>query len=260
MQEIATAFTGQTTQNFADYAETVRGHVRYELVRRNLGPFVTKETLQIADIGGGGGIDALWLAGQGHSVTIAEPAAAQLALAEAKLAAATSTIRERVTLRRATTDELLQDGEGKYDLVLSHGVAMYLPDPDAYIDSLVMLTRPHGHISVLEKGYWGAYTTLVREGKYSEADQLAESRHFLNHMQKSVWAFMPSELVDTLRVAGASHAQWSGVRVLHDTDYRPISEVKLEERQHILSTEAEAGRRIDTRGLGQMIHVIAQKD
>jgi len=262
MSSRETAFNGDAAVMFAEHADTVRGYVRYELVKQNLGSLVAAEELEIVDIGGGSAIDAIWLAELGHHVTVAEPAADQLAKAEARLAQASPGARRRVRLRRSTSEDLLDAGEtGKYDLVVSHGVAMYLPDPTRFIDSLMLLARPRGHVSLLEKNYYGAYNTLVREGKYAEALSLAETHHFTNHMGRKVWTFLPEELENDLRIAGAgeNYMRWSGVRINRDTDYRKIADVSESELRTIVEDEYEVGQRLDTRGLGQMLHFIAQK-
>lgn len=256
-----TAFNGVITGTFAAYEETVRGHIRYELVKRNLGAYVTDGGISIADIGGGAAIDAIWLAGLGHRVTIVDPAEDQLALAAKKLRSQPNEIADRVNLNHGTVNNLLDNnGSHSYDLVLSHGVAMYLDKPGEFINDLAKLVKPGGRLSLLEKGFYGAYNSLIHEGLYEEARTLTLSGKLLNHQKREVWAFKPEELISHLDAAGATHVDWSGVRVTHDFDDRQRDSVSREELSAIVQQEDEAGKREDLRASAPMLHFIARMD
>lgn len=68
--------------SFSEYDTTLRGHVRYEVVRRNLTPFLKSRSMSVLDIGGGSGPDAAWLVNLGHRVTIVEISEEQRLYAE----------------------------------------------------------------------------------------------------------------------------------------------------------------------------------
>jgi SAM-dependent methyltransferase len=254
-----TALNGLTSKTFAAHAETVRGHIRYELVKRNLGEIVTGKSLAIADIGGGSAIDALWLAELGHDVTIVDPAEDQLALAQQKLAAHAKNLAGQIILKRGVVEDILEDGRGHcYDLVLSHGVAMYLDNPEKFIRSLASLTKPGGSVSLLEKGYYGAQIGLIHEGKYAESRALAMTGRLVNHQKRYVWAFKPETLRQYLVSAGATEITWSGVRVTYDLDSRLKDGVSPDELKTIVDEEYEAGKREDLRAAEPMLHFIAR--
>ncbi|TAH35387.1 methyltransferase domain-containing protein [Candidatus Saccharibacteria bacterium] len=254
------AFTGSTAQHFADYAETVRGFVRYELVRKNLEPYLTPKPLNIADIGGGAAIDAVWLAGLGHSVTIVDLAREQLALAKEKIAQLPPAVAARIATVQGKAETLLETGDaGVYDIALSHGVAMYVDDPAAFTASLAALLKPAGLVSLLEKGWAGAYARVIAEQDYVAANELRHTDKFTNHMGKNVWAFHPDQLESYLTEVDLEVAEWEGVRIAHDADYRSTAELPVDERAAILEVEQTLGASSDTRGLGQMLHFIAQK-
>lgn len=254
-----TAFNGVTAGTFAAYEKTVRGHIRYELVKRNLGAYVTDGEISIADIGGGAAIDAIWLAGLGHRVIIVDPAEDQLALAAKKLMGQPNEIVDRIDLNHGTVSDLLDNnGSHSYDLVLSHGVAMYLDKPREFIYDLAKLVKPGGSISLLEKGFYGAYNSLIHEGLYEEARTLALSGKLVNHQKREVWAFKPEELISHLGAAGATHVDWSGVRVAHDFDDRQRDSLNPEELSSIVQQEEEAGKREDLRAAAPMLHFIAK--
>lgn len=268
MTEIDTSFRGDIAHDFVDYSETVRGRIRYECVRQNLTPLVCGRMLEVADIGGGTAIDAVWLAGLGHRVTIVEPAEDQCRLAQERIEAVGEDIAGRITVLHGTAANILPDavvsdepqqGDGQFDLVLSHGVAMYVPDPEAFVHDLVRLTRPYGHISLLEKGRLGAQLALEHAGRTEDARSLEMTHRFRNNLGREVWAFSPEELEHMLVTAGIWSVTWSGVRSPEaDADRRPWNGLSVAEQQTVLEHERNWGRADDTRGLGQMLHVIAE--
>lgn len=253
--EADTAFTGETVRNFAAYGDTIRGEIRYQLVRQNIARFIGKE-IHILDVGGGAGLDSVYFAQQGHHVTLLEPAADQLELARLHIESAG--VRNRIETVQGTIEDVI----GKpsvYDLVLSHCVAMYLENPYEYFANLAGVTKAAGHISILDKGYAAAYAHAVSIGDFSAAYQLAETGKCTNRLGRETWAFRPDTLEQSLENAGLWLRQWSGVRVLHDADMRRTQDVPGDELASIIAHEAEAGSDLATRGMGQLLHFIVQK-
>lgn len=260
-----THFDG-VAENFADYADTVRGYVRYELTHRNLAPFLGDTALRIADIGGGSGIDAAWLVGRGHEVVIVEPSEEQAAIAAKRKAELSEAEQSRLTIvtgEQATISELLKrDGSSSYDVTLSHGVAMYLDDSEAFIESLVALTKHGGHVSLLEKGFDGHLDRMRRTGELSRKIADFQYTHTVprNNMERTVRAFFPHDLTAVFTNAGCEVLEWSGVRIDADSDDRLVSDVPAGELQKIIDSEYQLGHDPAQKHRGQMLHFIAQKD
>lgn len=271
-----TAFEGPVAASFDGYGDTVRGWIRYELVRQNLAKIVgaqllpgndyeriaDTESLRIADIGGGTARDAVWLARLGHEVTIVEPGEKQRKIAWHRIAQQVDVdaLSERIRIVPGTVEELLeQEGERSFDLTLSHGVAMYLDEPSVFIRNLVRLTKHEGYVSLLEKGRAGALQALRRDSKDKAAAELERTHRFVNNMDRDVWAFSHEELETYLDDAGAWLERWWGVRsLITDSDYRKVSEVEPEELDDLLNREAAAGCDDTERQNGQMLHFIAE--
>lgn len=256
-----TSFEGDTVQAFSEYEASLRGHVRYEVTRRNLVPFLGKNLL-VADVGGGSGPDALWFANQGHSVVLIEPSEDQIRLAETRIGAGTPETASRISVFRGAAKNALESGQdyvGNFDLVLSHGVIMYLDDPAERIRELADLAKSGGHLSLLEKGYEGARARLIQEGEFGEVARLEEG--VVNKVNQKRWPFRPEELEGMLRSAGIQVLQWSGVRVITDTmhDVR-ASDISPQDLTTILDTEWEQGNNPSIRGIGQMLHFIGRKN
>lgn len=255
-----TSFDGIAGQ-FADYGESVRGYVRYELTHQNLGDLVCGEALKVADIGGGAAVDAAWLAEQGHDVTIVEPAIDQITEAKKRITNLPAQVSHNIRILQGTADDILDRGhEAKYDLVLSHGVAMYLRDPEAFVSQLFQLAKPGGYVSLLEKGFHGTEQRLLREQNWADLRYLQRHHKMpLNRMGREVHAFLPAQLESMIKKARGKVIEWSGVRFASDTIDQPLTDFDQETLDLIVETEARQGSNKAIRGQGQMLHFIAQK-
>ncbi|NEE25082.1 methyltransferase domain-containing protein, partial [Streptomyces sp. SID7982] len=133
----------------------VRNTVRQELVARQLdeqiaGRFPVGRRLRILDVGMGQGTQALRLARAGHSVTGLESDAEMLGSARAALASEPEGIRERVRLIEGDGRETgVHFLPGSFDVVLCHGVMMYVEEPDPMLAGLARMLAPGGLLSLL---------------------------------------------------------------------------------------------------------------
>ncbi|MFJ6671507.1 class I SAM-dependent methyltransferase [Actinosynnema sp. NPDC091369] len=121
------------------------GRLRYAQANANLPRHLPPPPTTVLDLAGGDGADALRLARQGHHVTVVDrsaemPAEAERAFAEAGLP---------VRLVRSDLADLPGSVPGPYDVVLTHNVIQYLPDPAATLRAAVDLVAPGGLLSVI---------------------------------------------------------------------------------------------------------------
>lgn len=256
----ATAFEGNA-EHFAGHALEVRGYVRYEVVHRNLTDYVSNGPLRIADVGGGSGIDAVWLAEMGHDITLVDPGEKQLARARARIAQATPEVCDRITLIEGDVlDVLRQGGEASFDMALSHGVAMYLPDPQSFTLQLARLVKPGGHVSLLEKSFFGQEARFVSHAKWDELDFLhATGRVRANNEGRPTRTFKPEDLSLMLKRAGVNPQRWFGVRVVSDELDMPVSALTPEQLEAVVEVELQQSRNDRTWANGQMLHFIGKK-
>ncbi len=243
-------------ERFIDYYSTVRGYVRQEVTRHDLVPYLNPAPLTIADVGGGDGRDSEWLALQGHDVTLVEPAVEMIKRATRR--------DKRIHIVHGDERVLLHEsGEAAFDVVLSHGVLMYeLNEPQAQLDRLLKLLKPGGILSLLTKGYGGAFERLKRQGKTNELDGLKKTHQFVQNKDKlgqRVWAFSEVELDEMIKTAGARVLEWAGVRIESDEDARQISEVPKAELDAIVAQEIALAHDPARRTSGQMLHFIARR-
>lgn len=244
-------------QPFTRHYATIRGQVRDVLAARQLAGHAPAAPALVADIGGGGGPQAFRLARDGYDVALLDPSVEMLAIARDGLAREHLAVRERVRLVEGYGEQasaLL--GRSVFDLVLCHGVIMYVDDPATLVAELGALAQPRGIVSVITKNAAALAMRPALEGRFDDAlrgfDAVADvggmgvlnSAHTLPHLER--W----------LDAAGCDLLAWYGIRVLTDhLGARPPGP----DMDQILAAEWEAGRRDPYRHVARLIHVIARK-
>jgi SAM-dependent methyltransferase len=248
---------------FVEYYDTVRGHVRELLVRENIEPYLaTEDSLFVADIGGGDGRDAVWLAKRGHTVVLADVSDRMLKKAEDAFKKQPNPIKSRVAFIEGSVESVLQEfGPGHFDLVLSHGVLMYdLKDPETHVAKLFELVRPLGHVSLLTKGYEGARERLEQVGSQGKLKQFQTTNgQFTNRIGVEAKAYTPKALEQFIVQAGGVVLDWYGVRIDSDNDFRPYRQLPSQELQSVLEHERKLESNAEEKHRGQMLHFVAQK-
>ncbi|PZR99617.1 MAG: hypothetical protein DLM70_14925, partial [Chloroflexi bacterium] len=137
--------------------------------RANIRRHVRAGPLQVLDVGGGNGLDAIPFASQGHAVTLVD--FADEMLAEAERNAEIAGVLDRVKTMRAEASSLPKlFPEPAFDVVLAHNLLQYVDDVDATVESLCRPLRPGGLISIISVNrYSEAYRTAIRDLDLVEA-------------------------------------------------------------------------------------------
>lgn len=220
--------------------------------------FPVGKRLRVLDVGPGQGTQALRLARAGHQVTGLEPDPAMSEALRTALAGEPAGIRERVTLIEGDGRETGRHfGPASFDIVLCHGVLMYVPEPDPMLAALARVLAPGGVLSL-----------LVRNG-----DALAMRPGLLGDWAGAVAAFdgtdtyrnrigLPARadhlepLTRTLTGIGTPLHAWYGVRVFTDAaaDDALVPEDPAE-REALLTAEELAGRTDPYRAVAALLHL-----
>lgn len=242
---------------YLDHCDSARGAVRHELVARQLATHVPPAPARIVDVGGGGGHQALRLALLGHHVTVVDPSMAMLEQAREALAGAPGHVGEKVTLVEGDVHSAIKTfGEAVFDIVLCHGVLMYLDRSDETIDALVRLCRVGGLLSIVTKNAASEAMRPALEGRYRDAVATMTEGGDRGRLGIATRGDTLQELADLLRVSGAQVVEWFGVRVFSDhlDDSRPGTDFG-----DLLEAEWMAARRDPYRQVGRLLHVIARR-
>lgn len=249
----------------------LREVVRQELVARQLDEqivarFPVGRRLRVLDVGMGRGAQALRLARAGHQVTGLEKDATMIAAAREALAGQPEGIRERMRIIEGDgRDTGVHFLPGSFDVVLCHGVLMYVEEPDPLVAGLARMLAPGGLLSLLVRngdalamrpglhGDWAgalaAFDTTARlPHPRTEADGETPVR-----FGPDVRADRLATLTATLAGIGAPLQSWYGVRVFTDTaadGAAPPDDVET-----LLAVEERAGRTDPYRGVAALLHL-----
>jgi S-adenosylmethionine-dependent methyltransferase len=226
-----------------------KGAIRLAVLQADLAEALPARPLRVLDIGAGLGHMSLWLAQQGHEVTLAEPAAPMLEGARQRFAEAGLP----ATFIQAPWQALPGQLADSYDLVICHAVLEWLAEPHAILPVLRGFTAPGGWLSLafynrdalvyrnLLKGHW----------RKLRSDSLAGEKQSLTPQMP----LDPRELAAQLAPAWAVESS-SGVRVFHD--YMPRDFQAKADLADLLEMELAHRRHPAFAGLGRYLHWICR--
>lgn len=237
----------------------LRDVVRQELVARQLdeqiaGRFPVGKRLRVLDVGMGQGTQALRLARAGHQVTGVERDATMIAAARARLAGEPEGIRERVRIVQGDgRDTGVHFLPGSFDVVLCHGVLMYVDEPDPLLAGLARMLAPGGLLSLLVRNGDALALRPGLAGDWETALAAFDTSAYRNRLGLDVRADRLSDLTATLAGIGAPLHTWYGVRVCMDTaaDGAEIPG----DLDTLLAVEERAGRTDPYRGVAALLHL-----
>ncbi|MFF1283621.1 class I SAM-dependent methyltransferase [Streptomyces sp. NPDC058299] len=230
------------------------------------GRFPVGRRLRVLDVGMGRGAQALRLARLGHQVTGVEQNAALLAAAREALGREPEGIRERVRLVQSDgRDTGVHFLPGSFDVVLCHGVLMYVTEPDPLVAGLGRMLAPGGLLSLLVRngdapamrpglsGDWAgalaAFDTAAHVPRArTDADEETPVR-----LGTDVRADRLATLSATLDGIAAPLHAWYGVQVFTDTV--PDGAAVPADLQALLAAEERAGRTDPYRGVAALLHL-----
>src|SRR5262249_55929636 len=128
----------------------LRNVVRQHVVAGQLAEIIgRRRPLRVLDVGCGQGTQSLLLARDGHLVTGLDISGELLGHFETALAAEPAEVRARVRLTRGPGEDTPDLVPGPFDLVLCHGVLMYLDALAPMLAALSAVTTEHAGLSLL---------------------------------------------------------------------------------------------------------------
>lgn len=214
------------------------------------------QRLRILDVGMGQGTQALRLARAGHAVTGIEADHEMLTAARESLAGEPAGIRERVRLIEGDgRDTGVHFLPGSFDVVLCHGVLMYVQEPDGLLAGLARMLAPGGLLSLLVRNADALAMRPGLAGDWQAALTAFDSDTYADRLGLPVRADRLEALTATLAGIAAPLHAWYGVRVFTD-NVAPGSELPAgEELERLLAAEDRAGRTEPYRGVATLLHL-----
>ncbi|MEV0258213.1 class I SAM-dependent methyltransferase [Streptomyces sp. NPDC050732] len=225
------------------------------------GRFPVGQRLRVLDVGMGQGTQALRLARAGHKVTGVEQDPAMIAAARAALAEEPEGIQGRV---RIVEGDGHQTGvhfmPGSFDVVLCHGVLMYVEEPDALLAGLARMLAPGGLLSLLVRNAEALAMRPGIAGDWAGALAAFDSVTYRNRLGIDARADRLDALTSSLAGLAAPLQAWYGVRVFTDTVADGAALPPDRELEALLAAEERAGRTDPYRRVAALLHLCGVRD
>lgn len=204
----------------------------------------------------GQGAQALRLARAGHTITGMEADAGLLKAAREALAGEPAGIRERVRLVEGDGRETgVHFLPGSFDVVLCHGVLMYVEEPDPLLAGLARMLAPGGLLSLVVRNADALALRPGLAGDWAGALAAFDTGARADRPGGTVRADRLESLTATLAGIAAPLHAWYGVRVFTDNvppDQGLPAAVDLE---RLLAAEDRAGRTEPYRRVAALLHL-----
>jgi SAM-dependent methyltransferase len=234
----------------------LRDIVRQELIAAQLRE-VVDERQRVLDVGCGQGTQALILARSGHDVIGLDPSEYLLAKFHESLADEPASLRERVHLVKGPGEAAPELAPGPFDVVLCHGVLMYLDNDRDILGALTQVSAQPALLSLVVRN---GLAPAMRPGllrHWDEAMTAFDSREYVNRLGLNARMHTPAELNSILAPLGWHLDRWFGVRVL--TDHLDEDAPSAVDLARIMAVEEEAGRRDPYRQVAAFLHLIYRR-
>ncbi|MFG2130461.1 class I SAM-dependent methyltransferase [Streptomyces sp. NPDC048751] len=228
--------------------------VSRQLEEQIVGRYPVGQRLRVLDVGMGQGTQALRLARAGHQVTGLEQDAEMIAAAREALSGEPEGIRERMRIIAGDgRDTGVHFLPGSFDVVLCHGVLMYVEEPDALLAGLARMLAPGGLLSLLVRNGDALAMRPGLSGDWTGTLGAFDTVSYTNRLGLDVRADRLATLTATLAGIGAPLQAWYGVRIFTDT---AADDAELPaDLDALLAAEERAGRTDPYRGVAALLHL-----
>ena len=252
---------GPAATNWLRGAGKLRDSVRQTLVSHQLdeqiaASFPVGQRLRVLDVGPGQGVQALRLARLGHEVTGLEQDPRMLEAFNAALEQEPDGIRARVNLLAGDARGTgAQFAPGSFDMVLCHGVLMYVAEPGPLLAGLARVLAPGGLLSLLVRNADALALRPGLAGDWDTALAAFDDPAYTNRIGVAVRADHRDALTASLAGIGTPLRQWYGVRVFTDQagdDVEPPAEA---EWRRLIAAEERAGKDDPYRAVAALLHL-----
>lgn len=216
--------------------------------------------LDVLDLGGGTGGDAVHLARLGHRVTVVDPSPD--ALASLHRRGVEAGLDEPVRGIQGDSGDLLQHVEpASFDLVLCHGVLEHVDDPAQALGTVATVLRPGGHTSVLVAGRNAAVAARALAGDFATAQTLlGRTVDGWDLRTMGPRRFVRAELDALLAEQGFVPVQSIGVRVFADLVPSAIVDIEPGARDALYDLERQLREVREFSALSAGLQSIARLD
>lgn len=226
---------------------STKGAIRLAILQQDLTTILPNKPITVLDIGAGQGHISLWLAEQGHHVTVTEPSAVML-----------TTAKEQFAHAELNADFIQKPWQQlsfnqPFDLVICHAVLEWLADPLSILEALKKFTHPNG---VLSLAFYNKDALIYRNLLKGHFKKL-KKQQFSGEKQ----SLTPQNPIAPNELKQAMSNEWelitqSGIRVFHD--YMPFDFQTKASPDELVKMELAYCKHPTFSGLGRYIHWLCQ--
>lgn len=226
----------------------IKGDLRLAVLQADLQAILSNKPLRILDIGAGLGHISLWLANQGHAVTVTEPSETMLRQARQQFAEAGLT----ATFLQSPWQQLTI--AEPFDLVICHAVLEWLAEPFAILPTLNQLTKSNGWLSLAFYNKDALIYRNLLKGHFKKLvkQQFAGEKNSLTPQQPIAPELLKPQLMKNWQIITES-----GIRMFYD--YMPLDFQKKVDTAQLLTMELSYRQHPTFKGLGRYLHWVCQK-
>ncbi|WP_225446854.1 bifunctional 2-polyprenyl-6-hydroxyphenol methylase/3-demethylubiquinol 3-O-methyltransferase UbiG [Streptacidiphilus sp. PB12-B1b] len=219
------------------------------------------DPLRVLDAGCGQGTQALRLARAGHHVTGLDPDPMMLGEAQRALCVEPPQVQTKVTLLTGQGGDCGRwFGPGSFDVVLCHGMLMFLPEPGPVLASLARMLAPGGMLSVIAANGDALAMRPGCAGDWAGALEAFGGDTYVSHHGVPTRADRLEPLTRTLAELSVPLRGWYGVRVFTDQAPEgtpaPSDPAQL---ARLLDAEEQAGRTDPYRTVAALLHLVGTR-
>lgn len=246
-------FAGKAKRFDRYYDDTLRGRVRFRILREQLREVLPAPPVDILDAGGGPGRLAAGLCADGHRVTLLDPSEEMLDLAGKALALYAE--RSRV-VRGLAEDAPTMFGPAAFDAALLVAVICYVAEPGALLGAMASVVKPGGALSVVFKNRAALPFRHAAEGKVTEALRSLDDPAETGNLGVANRARSCAEVREALDLAGFDILGAYGVRAFADLVPGGLGEA---DEVELVALELRVAGLEPYRSVSRLLHLAARR-
>jgi SAM-dependent methyltransferase len=214
--------------------------------------------LDVLDLGGGTGGDAVRLARLGHRVTVVDPSPDALASLDRRAGEAGTT----VTGILGDTDDLVEHVDAaSFDLVVCHGVLEHVDDPGQALAATAKVLRDGGFVSIVVAGRLAGVVARALAGDFAGAETLFSARaETWDVRADGPRRFVVAEIDALLAAHGFTPVQTNALRVFADLVPSALVDIEPGARDALFALERLVRTSPDMAALSAGLQSVARLD
>ncbi|EGL53109.1 SmtA protein [Methylophaga aminisulfidivorans MP] len=232
--------------------DTVKGEWRLRLLKEDLAQFVSASPLDVWDAGCGQGQISLWLAEQGHHLTLCDLSEKMLNTAKVNFEQANITANFYQKSAQSLASELPQ-----FDLVICHAVLEWLSEPISSLQTIMQKVKPNGYLSLLFYNRNAMVYSNVLKGGWRLPPILNDSYIGKGNKLTPPNPQFPHEIIDVIHDAGFTVETHTGVRIFND--YMSQQARDNSDQTVLFELEHKYCRMPTYRDMGRYIHLLLKR-